>query len=67
MSTQTNANSKKNAGLIKGVKSELKKVTWPNKKEMISYTSVVISMCLLAALGIWVVDSIFKFALKFIM
>jgi preprotein translocase subunit SecE len=67
MSTQTNATSKKSAGLIKGVKSELKKVTWPNKKEMISYTSVVISMCLLAALGIGVVDTIFKWVLKFVM
>ena len=46
-------------GFIKSVRAELKKVSWPNRKELKSYTAVVISVCLLAALGIWIADSVF--------
>lgn len=44
---------------IKDTRSELRKVTWPNRKELISYTSVVFVSVALAALLIWIVDIAF--------
>ena len=44
--------SKKRTGFrdyFKGVRTEMKKVVWPTKKELVSYTSVVILTC--AVLG----------------
>ncbi|MBO8172734.1 MAG: preprotein translocase subunit SecE [Bacillaceae bacterium] len=35
---------------------ELKKVRWPNRKEMVSYTTVVIVTVTLIALFFWVLD-----------
>ncbi|SHK45152.1 preprotein translocase subunit SecE [Paramaledivibacter caminithermalis] len=49
---------------FKSVKSELKKVSWPNRKELQSYTMVVLVTCGLAALGIWLTDSIFGQVIK---
>jgi len=43
----------------KDTRSELKKVTWPNRKELVSYTSVVFVSVALAALLIWIVDIAF--------
>ncbi|HHY91632.1 MAG TPA: preprotein translocase subunit SecE [Clostridiales bacterium] len=51
---------------FKYTKSELKKVIWPNKKELTSYTTIVIVTCAIFALGTWIVDSIFAKALQFI-
>ncbi|MBW5449191.1 preprotein translocase subunit SecE [Cohnella sp. CFH 77786] len=36
--------------------SELKKVRWPNRKELISYTVIVIVTVLLVTLYFWVLD-----------
>lgn len=38
------------------VKAELKKVNWPNKKEMVSYTMVVVVTVLLVAAFIGLID-----------
>jgi preprotein translocase subunit SecE len=38
------------------VKSELKKVTWPSKKETFASTRVVILLVLFVALFLWLVD-----------
>lgn len=51
---------KKRASLgefFKGVKTEMKKVVWPTKKELVSYTAVVIMTCAVFALGFWLVDT----------
>ena len=58
MSSQTNTKeqSKVKAHIL-GVKSELKKVIWPTKKELINYTTVVIVMCAVVALVVWIIDS----------
>ena len=37
--------------------NELKKVHWPTKKELITYTEVVIVTVAIIAAAIWVVDS----------
>lgn len=42
---------------FKGVKTEMKKVVWPTKKEMVSYTAVVIMTCAVFALGFWLIDT----------
>ena len=42
---------------FKGVKTEMKKVVWPTKKEMVSYTAVVIMTCAIFALGFWLIDT----------
>jgi preprotein translocase subunit SecE len=38
--------------------NELKKVHWPNKKELISYTNVVLATVAVITALIWIVDSI---------
>ncbi|MBR2000867.1 MAG: preprotein translocase subunit SecE [Firmicutes bacterium] len=43
----------------KGVRTELKKVVWPTKKELKNYTMVVILVCCAFALGFWVLDTVF--------
>lgn len=56
------ANEKKKGGLreyLKGVKTEIKKVVWPTKKELGSYTCMVLIACALFAVGFWLLDSIF--------
>ncbi len=44
---------------FRGVRLELKKVTWPTKKEMVNSTLVVISISLLLAIFIGAFDTIF--------
>lgn len=52
------------AKYFRGVWAELKKVHWPNKKELITYTLVVIASVFVVSMLIWVVDSIFSTILK---
>lgn len=52
---------------LKNVWSELKKVSWPNRKEMTTFTVVVVISVLLMAVILWVFDSIFSFLLGFIL
>ena len=63
-----NTAAKKNRGSIKdyfkGVRTEMKKVVWPTKKELGSYTIVVIITCAIFALGFWLIDTGFLAALK---
>lgn len=65
------ANKKARADRIKnffkGVISELKKVHWPSKKQIVVYTGVVIIAVLLLSTAITVVDSILSFLLNFIL
>jgi preprotein translocase subunit SecE len=53
----------KRPGLVKFFKSvvaELKKVSWPNRKELTNYTLVVLFMGFITAVGIWVFDTFFR-------
>ncbi len=43
---------------FRGIKIELKKVVWPTKSELASYTGVVIFACALCAVGFWAIDSV---------
>ncbi|HVI40518.1 MAG TPA: preprotein translocase subunit SecE [Anaerovoracaceae bacterium] len=52
---------------FKGVRTEVKKVVWPTRKELVSYTGVVLFACVLLGLGIWLVDSAFLASLKYVL
>ncbi|MBU5678142.1 preprotein translocase subunit SecE [Alkaliphilus sp. MSJ-5] len=70
MTTQANANNgekARNLGkFLKGVRSELKKVNWPNRKELTNNTIVVVVSVALATLALWALDSAFGFGLNLI-
>lgn len=42
---------------FKGVKTELKKVVWPTRKELYKYTAVVLVVCAFFALFFWLLDT----------
>lgn len=42
---------------FKGIKLEMSKVVWPTKKELASFTAVVIATCAVFALGFWLIDT----------
>lgn len=44
---------------FKGVLTEMKKVSWPTRKETGKYTLVVIVVCAAFALLFWLLDTIF--------
>jgi preprotein translocase subunit SecE len=44
----------------KGVRSELKKVNWPTRKELINYTIVVLATCGVMTVVIWGLDLVFE-------
>ena len=47
---------KKLIQFFKEIKVELKRVTWPGKKEVINSTMVVLTTILLISVFLWVVD-----------
>jgi len=51
---------------FRGVKAEMKKVIWPNKKELINYTGVVIMISAIIAFIVWVLDLVIHYGLSFI-
>lgn len=63
MSNRENENPKfttRVSNYFKGVKSELKKVNWPTKKELTNYTVVVLATTFAMTLVIWGLDLIFQ-------
>lgn len=51
------------AVFFKGIVSEIKKVTWPTKKQVLSNTLSVLAFCLIVGAIIWLAD----FGLKSLM
>ena len=49
---------------LKGIKLEVSKVVWPTKKELGTFTAVVIATCAVFALGFWLIDTGFLALLK---
>jgi len=49
---------------FRGVLAELKKVSWPSRKELIAYTAVVLVSVAFVALLLWVVDSALSLVLQ---
>ena len=52
---------------IKETSSELKRVTWPTKGELLKNTGVVLTVCILSTILVWAVDSILSYTLKLIL
>lgn len=50
-------------GFFKEVKSELKKVVWPGKNQVVKNTLVVIAVVILVGIVIWLLDAVFSFGL----
>ncbi len=51
---------------FRGVKAELKKVIWPNKKELMNYTGIVIFISALIAIIVYILDLLIRGGLSFI-
>ncbi|MDD2447523.1 MAG: preprotein translocase subunit SecE [Tissierellia bacterium] len=71
MSSNTNTNttgtkSKKLNSYFKGVRSEMKKVIWPTKKELFNYTGVVILISILVAVIVYIIDLLVGGLISFI-
>ena len=49
---------------FRGVSTEMKKVVWPTRSEVVSYTAVVIAVCAAFALIFWAIDTGILAALK---
>ncbi|MEG0829677.1 MAG: preprotein translocase subunit SecE [Anaerovoracaceae bacterium] len=49
---------------FKGVKLEMKKVVWPTKHELGSYTVVVLATCAAFAIAFWAIDTGFLALLR---
>lgn len=52
---------------IREVRAELRKVSWPNKKELVSYTGIVFLSVVIVATMIWVMDAALTEVLRIIM
>jgi len=61
-----NNGKKKNSLSFKAIRSELKKVSWPNRKELGNHTTVVLVTCAITALGIFIADTVFLKGLSFL-
>lgn len=66
MTAPTGTKKSKMSTYFKGVKSEMKKVIWPSKKELINYTGVVIAISGLVAFIVWILDLVINTGLSLI-
>ena len=48
---------------FKEVKSELKKVVWPSRKQIINNTLIVIASVIIIGIVIWAFDAIFQYGI----
>ena len=54
-------------GFFRGVLSELKKVHWPDRKQLIIYTGVVVVFVLVVSVAISALDMVFSALLKMVL
>lgn len=59
--------SNKLVNYVKGSIEEMKKVTWPTKKETYRYTLLIIAISIAVAIFLGSLDYIFSFILKLIL
>lgn len=52
------------ARYFKELKSEMKKVVWPSKKQVIKNTLIVIAAVVIIGVVIWILDAVFGFGLS---
>ena len=64
MAVQSRGRLVKLTKFLREVKSELKKISWPSKKELTANTIVVLVSVFFAATLIWIIDSVCSRILK---
>lgn len=52
---------------FRGVRAELRKVSWPGRKELTTFTSVVLATVVGVGLMLWLVDSLLSQLLKLVL
>lgn len=62
MAVQTNTSRIKK--YVREVRAELKKVSWPTRRELIAFTGVVFVSVVTVAALIWVIDTAFSGVLR---
>ena len=72
MAAQANqgVNTKKRFSLVRYIKEtrqELKKVSWPSKKDLFKNTGVVLTVVVSSTILVWVLDTILSSVLGFIL
>jgi preprotein translocase subunit SecE len=71
MAAKTEADKKVKAGKIqaffRGVWSELKKVHWPDRKQLITYTGVVVVFVLAVSLAVSALDWVFSSLIRLVL
>lgn len=69
-STQITPDVKSSGGVmsfLRDVKTEMKKVAWPSRRELGGYTATVIVASFMSALLIWVIDAVFSVLFRLVM
>ena len=67
MAVQSRGRLVKLTKFLREVRSELKKISWPSKKELTANTIVVLVSVFFAATLIWIIDGFFAQILKAIL
>ena len=67
MAVQSRGRLVKLTKFLREVKSELKKISWPSKKELTANTIVVLVSVFFATTVIWIIDGFFAQILKAIL
>ena len=67
MTVQSRGRLVKLTKFLREVRSELKKISWPSKKELTANTIVVLVSVFFAATLIWIIDGFFAQILRAIM
>ena len=67
MTVQSRGRLVKLTKFLREVKSELKKISWPSKKELTANTIVVLVSVFFAATLIWIIDGFFAQILRAIL
>ena len=67
MAVQSRSRLVKLTRFLREVRSELKKISWPSKKELTANTIVVLVSVFFAATVIWIIDGFFAQILKAIL
>ena len=67
MAVQSRGRLVKLTKFLREVKSELKKISWPSKKELTANTIVVLVSVFFAATLVWIIDGFFAQILKAIL
>ncbi|KRQ85874.1 Protein translocase subunit SecE [Caloramator mitchellensis] len=49
---------------LREVKAEFKKITWPERKEVINTTKIVLGTLAIFTLIVWLMDSVFGFVFR---